>query len=237
VERPQFYDSKLRYRSEPVPDYDVSKLSAALGSLLAASPQLGGNDAYRYDVVNVTRQAIGLLGLPFVRDVEAAYQRKDKAALRATEQRVVDLLRDLDELVGTREEFLLGRWVDDASRWATTPAERDLYEWNARNIITMWGTKCTEGEEDDLNLYAHKQWQGMFTSYYLPRWQEFFAGLNRAADAGTSFDRAPFAAAMCRWEQDWSRRHDVFPTRPRGDALAVAQRLYSKYRHQLEALR
>jgi alpha-N-acetylglucosaminidase len=146
-------------------------------------------------------------------------------------------MRDLGDLVGTREEFVLGRWVDEARRWATTPAERDLYEWNARNDHHAVGHEVHGGEEDDLNLYAHKQWQGMFTSYYLPRWQEFFAGLNRAVDAGTSFDRAPFAAAMCRWEQDWSRRHDAFPTRPRGDALAVAQRLYSKYRHQLEALR
>ena len=187
--------------------------------------------------MNVTRQAIGLLGLPFVRDVEAAYRRGDRPALVVAEQRVVDLLRDLDDLVGTREEFLLGRWLDEAKRWATTPGERDLYEWNARNIITLWGTTCTEGQEDDLNLYAHKQWQGMFTSYYLPRWQEFFSGLNHAVDTGTSFDRAPFAAAMCRWEQDWSRRHEVFPTRPRGDALAVSQRLYSRYRRQLEELR
>jgi alpha-N-acetylglucosaminidase len=237
VERPQFYDPKVAYRSEPVPKYDARRLSAALDSLLAASRDLRGNDAYRYDVVNVTRQAIGLLGLPFVRDVEAAYRRRDKPALVAAEQRVIGLLRDLDDLVGTREEFLLGRWLNDAQRWATTPAERDVYEWNARNIITLWGTTCTEGQEDDLNLYAHKQWQGMFASYYLPRWREFFSGLNRAVDTETSFDRAPFAAAMCRWEQEWSRRHEVFPTRPRGDALTVSQRLYSKYRRLLEELR
>jgi hypothetical protein len=61
--------------------------------------------------------------------------------------------------------------------------------------------------------------------------------LNHATATGTPFERAPFAAAMCRWEQDWSHRHDVFPTRPRGDGLALAQRLYSKYRRQLEELR
>jgi len=237
VERPQFYDPKAAYRSEPVPKYDARRLSAALDSLLAAARDLGSNDGYRYDVVNVTRQAIGLLGVPFVRDVEAAYRRGDKPALMTAEQRVIDLLRDLDDLVGTREEFLLGRWLDEARRWGATRAERDLYEWNARNIITLWGTTCTEGQEDDLNLYAHKQWQGMFASYYLPRWQEFFAGLNRAVDTGTSFDRAPFAAAMCRWEQAWSHRHETFPARPRGDALDVSQRLYSKYRRQLEELR
>ena len=59
--------------------------------------------------------------------------------------------------------------------------ERRLYEWNARNIITLWGTKCTEGQNDDLNLYAYKEWQGMFASYFLPRWREFFARLEPIA--------------------------------------------------------
>jgi alpha-N-acetylglucosaminidase len=139
----------------------------------------------------------------------------------------------IGRLVATREEFLLGRWLEDAKRWGTTQAERDLYEWNARNLITLWGTKCTEGQNDDLNLYAFKEWQGMFTGYYLPRWQEFFARLNHSLDSGTPFDRAPFAADMCRWEQEWSRRHDTFPTAPRGDPVTTAARLYARYRAEL----
>src|SRR5678815_6047390 len=74
---------------------------------------------------------------------------------------------------------------------------RDRYEWNARNLITLWGTKCTEGENDDLNLYAYKEWQGMFSSYFRPRWAEFFARLNHSLDTNVPFDRAPFAADMC----------------------------------------
>jgi hypothetical protein len=52
--------------------------------------------------------------------------------------------------------------------------------------------------------------------------------------AGTPFDRAPFAAAMCNWEKEWLRRHDLFATRPRGDPLAVSRRLYMNYRAALE---
>ena len=233
VERPGFRVPGMAYRSEPIPPYDPHRLVDALDSLLAAAPELGARDAYRYDVVNLTRQVLGQLGLPFVDSVQAAYERGDRTALRAAEDRVLGLLDDLDALVGTRPEFLLGRWLEDAKRWGTTPAERDLYEWNARNIITLWGTKCTEGENDDLNLYAHKQWQGMFADYYKPRWEAFFDGLNRSLAEGTAFDRKPYAAEMCLWEQAWSRRHDSFPTEPSGDALAVARRLYAKYRPEL----
>jgi alpha-N-acetylglucosaminidase len=230
AERPQFYRKGVSYRSEPNPPYDNRVLARALDTLLAAAPLLGRQDAYRYDVVNLARQVLGQLGLPLINQVEAAYNARDTAALRTHEAQVTALLRDLDELVGTRPEFLLGTWIDQAKRWGRTAAERNLYEWNARNIITLWGSKCTEGENDDLNLYAFKEWNGMYTSYFLPRWQAFFARLNAAAAAGTNFDRAPFAAASCQWEQQWAHGHAAFASTPRGDAIAVATRLVDKWR-------
>ncbi|HET7043021.1 MAG TPA: alpha-N-acetylglucosaminidase [Gemmatimonadales bacterium] len=235
AERPGFYRTGVAYRSEPNPPYDNRRLAEALDSLLAAAPALGGRDAYRYDVVNLTRQLLGQLGLPYVNAVEQAMLARDTVRLRAAEGKVLGLIRDLDALVGTREEFLLGRWVAAAGRWGHTPAERALYEWNARNIVTLWGRKCTEGQGDDLNLYAFKEWQGMFSGYFLPRWQDFFAGVNAAAAAGTPYDRAPFAARSCAWEQAWSSRHQPLPTTPRGDPILTSRRLFAKYRADVAA--
>lgn len=230
AERPGFYQAKVSYRTEPNPPYDSRELLAALDSLLAAAPSLAGHDTYRYDVVNLTRQVLGQLGLPMVNRVEAAFAARDRARLLAAEGALLGLIRDLDVLVGTRPEFLLGRWLDDAKRWGTTDGERALYEWNARNLITLWGTKCTEGQGDDLNLYAFKEWEGMFVGYFLPRWTAFFAAVNRSLDLGVPFDRVPVAAELCRWEQAWSRGHQSYPSDPRGDALAVARSLIGKYR-------
>jgi alpha-N-acetylglucosaminidase len=230
AERPQFYLAERRYRSEPLSPYPDSLLAQALDSLLAAAPALGANDAYRYDVVNLSRQVLGTLGLPLIRRVEDAYKRGDRAALLAAEGQVESLLQDLDALVGTRPEFLLGRWIGDARRWGTNDAERRLYEWNARNLITLWGTKCTEGENDDLNLYAYKEWAGMFSSYFLPRWRMFFTGLNASLDSGAAFERAPFAAESCEWETRWSRDTTSFSRVPTGDPVATARRLVRKWR-------
>jgi alpha-N-acetylglucosaminidase len=236
AERPQFDRAGTAYRSEPVAPYDAHLLADALDSLLAAAPALGADDAYRYDVVNLTRQVLGQLAIPLVSQVQEAYAARDRAALHAAESRVTRLLGDLDTLVATRPEFLLGRWIAAARAWGGTAAERRLYEWNARNIITLWGTKCTEGENDDLNLYAFKEWSGMFSSYFLPRWQAFFAGLDRSLDTGIPFDRTPFAAEMCRWEEAWSRAETPFPTAPRGDALETARRLRDRYRDEVRTL-
>jgi alpha-N-acetylglucosaminidase len=234
AERPQFYMKGRAYRTGPIAPYDDRVLLQALDSLLTAAPALGGSDAYQYDVVNLARQVLGQLGLPLVNRVQAAYESGDRASLVAAEGQVESLLRDLDALVGTRREFLLGRWIADAKRWGTTDAERRLYEWNARNIITLWGTKCTEGENDDLNLYAFKEWEGMFDSYFLPRWKAFFKDLNASLDAGKPFDRKPFAAASCEWEQRWSRETNSFRTEPVGDPVATAERLVRKWRPVLQ---
>ena len=230
AERPQFYDAKAHYRSEPKLPYPDSLLWNALDSLLAAAPRLRQNDPYRYDVVNLARQALAARGLPLVLDVEAAYNRKDRAALVAAESRVLSLLGDLNRLTATRPEFLMGRWIEDAKRWGTTEEERRLYEWNARNLITLWGTKCTEGQNDDLNLYAYKEWEGMFSSYFLPRWKTFFEGLNASLENETPFDRGAFAAQSCDWEQQWSRATTPFRTAPTGDPVVTARALADKWR-------
>jgi alpha-N-acetylglucosaminidase len=73
----------------------------------------------------------------------------------------------------------------------------------------------------------------MFSTYYLPRWKEFFARLDASLDAKTPFDRAPFAADMCTWEQKWSKGHDTFRTAARGDAVETAVRMYGRYRTEV----
>ncbi len=62
AERPQFYMKGRAYRTEPIAPYDHRILDRALDSLLAAARVLGASDAYRYDVVNLTRQVLGPAG-------------------------------------------------------------------------------------------------------------------------------------------------------------------------------
>jgi alpha-N-acetylglucosaminidase len=78
AERPGFHVAGTAYRTEPVAPYYGKILARALDTLLSASGELGRKDAYRYDVVNLTRQVLGQLGLPLVNAVEAAFRRKDR---------------------------------------------------------------------------------------------------------------------------------------------------------------
>ena len=51
----------------------------------------------------------------------------------------LDILEDLDRILATNKNFLLGPWLESAKALATNSQERKLYEFNARNQITLWG--------------------------------------------------------------------------------------------------
>ncbi|HVZ96711.1 MAG TPA: alpha-N-acetylglucosaminidase [Chitinophagaceae bacterium] len=229
-ERPDFYNPKLAYRTSPIPDYDMNVLSDALQSLLNCSAAFKDLDTYQFDVVNLTRQFISPLGYYWILELQDAYEKKDLTKFLQVKEQFIGLIKDFDVLLSTKREYLLGNWIDDAKKWGDTKQEKELYEWNARNIITLWGGQCTEGQYDDLNNYAYKQWAGMFTDYHLVRWNKFFDEVETAMRKNEKWNRAPFLESSCAWEKNWSKSHNIFPAKPHGDPVEVSRRIYMKYR-------
>ncbi|MBI5424296.1 MAG: alpha-N-acetylglucosaminidase [Opitutae bacterium] len=220
-----------------VRDYDVEAVWRAWGDLLAAAPQLGRVDPFRYDLVDVARQALADLSLPLHREVVAAWRSGDRAKFIAARDRFLALGADLDRLLGTRREFLLGPWLADARAWGKTSAEADLYERNARQLITVWGGTP---ENDALFEYSCRQWSGLMEGFYLERWRKYFAWLEQQP-AGFDDHALPrrdgrvlpaandFYRDLARWEFAWCERHDPHPTTTRGDSVAVARALFEKW--------
>jgi alpha-N-acetylglucosaminidase len=206
------------------PPYDNAQLAQAWHKLLSCANELGATDTYRFDLVHVNRQVLGNLALPFRRAIVTAYQQKDRRALTTAGARLLQLIRDMDELLATREELLLGRWLADAKHWATNDEERRLYEWNARSIITLWGPR-----NSPLHEYAAKQWSGMLVGFYLPRWELFLRRLDASLAEGKPLNATATENALRDWEVQWTHRTDAYPTAPRGDAVAVSRRLWDTY--------
>lgn len=140
---------------------------------------------------------------------------------------MLNLIRDLDELLATRPEYLLGSWLEEARRWGEATAEKDRLEWNARRVLTMWG------DQTAIRDYSRRQWSGMLTGFYLPRWEKFFAAADAALASGSSFDAAAFDRELQEWERRWADQHESYPTRPRGDSFKVSQRLWDKYHAEM----
>ena len=206
---------------------DVAKLAAAWEHFLNAADALGAVDTYRFDLVQVGRHCLSSYASDLQRDMATAFEKKDVAAFERAAQRFTELLRDIDTLLGTREDFLLGRWLEDAKRWGKTEAEKARLEWNARRVLTLWG------ETPVIDDYAHKEWSGMISGFYLRRWEKAFEKAKEDLRQGKLFDAKAFDVEIRPWMSQWSSERDSYPDRARGDSVEEARRLWKKYRSSL----
>ena len=158
----------------------------------------------------MTRQVLANYSAELQAQATDAWRAKDRKSFQAASTSMLGLIRDLDELLATRPEYLLGNWLEEARRWGENRAEKDRLEWNARRVLTMWG------EQTQIRDYSRRQWSGMLTGFYLPRWEKFFAAADAALASGGSFDAAAFDRELQDWERRWADRHESYPTRPRG---------------------
>lgn len=216
----------LRRPSESVPAVATPRdgtLERAWDHLLQAGDELGALDTYAFDLVNLGRQALSNRATLIKCALQKALAAGQAARFDALGRAMIDVLSDLDELVGTREEFLLGRWLADARRWGATDAEKDHLELGARRQLTIWG------HTDILRDYARKEWAGLLKNFYVTRWRQYVAAGRAALASGRPFDPVAFERVLLDWERQWIAAHEPHETAPRGDAVAISRRLIARY--------
>jgi alpha-N-acetylglucosaminidase len=205
------------------PISDVAQMATAWEHLLNAADEFGSVDTYRFDLVQVARHCLSGHASDIQCQMAAAFEKRDMNGFEWASKCFLDLLRDIDTLLATREDFLLGRWLEDAKRWGATDAEKARLQWNARRVLTLWG------ETPVIDDYAHKEWSGMISGFYLPRWEKALRQATEDLRYGRAFDAKAFDVQIRPWMRQWSDRQDVYPDQARGDSVEVAETLWRKY--------
>lgn len=209
------------------PHYNPAELVRAWDLLISSSSRLSGRDGYRYDLVDVTRQVLADWSACLHQEVVQAYRSGDPEGFRLCASRFMELIDDMDMLLSTREEFLLGKWLESAKAMGTAPQEKSLYERNARNLLTLWGDR-----DCYIHDYASRQWAGLMKGFYGGRWKLFFDAAYRSlAEGGDMAD----SDSLCReWEWNWIHDTELYPEKPCGDEISVCLGLYGKYRARID---
>ena len=219
--------------------WESAELRKALGEMLSVADHFAnlpaGNAAanYRHDLVDIMRQCLADLGRNFLLSSTGTQESTKKVVGQDSgASRFLQLILDQDRLLGTLPEFRLGSWTEAARGLGTSVAEKDLYEKNARMLLTTWGDR-DQCESGGLHDYANREWNGLLASYYYPRWRAFF---DKGCVAQQWFEdyEWPFATgtkgAIKAYLPDAAPfAYGTFRAEPQGDPIAVVRELYEKY--------
>ena len=185
-----------------------------------------GSDRYewRYDLVNLGRQALGDYFDVLKDSLELAWNAKDLEQMKVISTKMGEVMDDCDRLVACVPEFNLQDWNEAARGWGKTAEEKDYYERSARTILSVWGNAT------NLTDYANRQWAGLIKSYYKPRWMMFCRDLINAVEDGLEFNVQRFDERI--------RYHEVLWTEPSatkidynapGDPVELSKEIINKY--------
>lgn len=206
-------------------NYNRKDLLPAWDKMVAAIPLCKQSSGFSYDLVDVTRQVLANYGRPVQLKWIKAYHDKDNKAFVKYTNEYLGLIADMDKLLATQKDFMLGPWIADARAWGTNAAEKALFEKNARNLITLWG-----GADSPLHEYSCRQWSGLLNDFYKVRWQKFFELLQASLETGKEPDFKLFDQSISNWEWQWVNSSKVYPVAPVGSSTQIVKQLYEKYR-------
>lgn len=212
----------------------------AAGLLLKDADKLKASKPYRFDVVDVQRQMMSNLGQAIHKKAAEAFANKDKAAFALHSKRFLGMLRDVDELLRTREEFNFDKWITDARSWGKTEEEKNILEKDATSLVTIWG-----GDGDPhIFDYSWREWTGLIEGYYLKRWEMFYNMLQENLDSGKNYSEEglpqthgreafranDFYSRLGDWELEYvSKTNKIRTPVTQGDEIEVAGRMFKKY--------
>lgn len=220
--RPTFNKNSGGTRTDK--NYNPGDLLPAWEHLIQASGELKNSEGFQYDLVDVTRQVLANYADTLQQSFASAYRQKNAEGFKRISQQFLSVIDDLDDLLATRKDFLLGVWLNSAKRWGMNEEERILYEKNARDLITLWGDK-----NSNLHEYACKQWSGMLKGFYKPRWEQFFHYINGVLSEHKEPDLPEFEKHIKDWEWQWVNSRESYEAMVHGDPMEKARMLYQKY--------
>lgn len=158
--RPSWTARKVSSWTSGEPYYaPIATLRAAEALLRAAreTPALLGEATFRYDLADVTRQALADLGRPLLS------RAKEDADARTA---FLEAIARTEAVLAHEPRWRLD-WYEARARRGG--GEAGVRAW--RRMVSTW----TGRPRGSLNDYAHRQLAGLMGGYYRKRWEAFFA--------------------------------------------------------------
>ena len=164
---------------------------------------------FAYDLAQWAAAYVGSKLEILTQHIEKAYAAQDMAKAGQLEEQFETLMLRMDALLSAFPTTNMQTWINFARRYGQDQQQADMYESNARRIITIWGPPV-----DD---YSARIWGGLLRDYYLPRWKHYF----QEKKTGKKFD-------FSKWETNWVEKTTglspiTIPNNPIEEAISLIQ--------------
>ncbi|EDW11625.1 uncharacterized protein Dmoj_GI17241 [Drosophila mojavensis] len=208
--------------------YNVTMVYEAWRLMLEAKETVPLNDnrraIYEHDLVDITRQCLQLSFDRFYVNLKSACRHKQLNRVEYLAGKLLELFADMERILASGEHYLLGNWLEAAKRLAPSEEQRPIYEFNARNQLTSWGPNY------QIPDYATKQWSGLMSDYFQPRWNMFLEAVIQALKTQTPFNYSEFKQRVeNEIELPFSNHTKAYPTSPVGSTWNISHDIYEKW--------
>ena len=164
--------------------YDKKELEKTLDLFINAYDELKDSEAFIYDFLDVTKQVLANSAQEYHKEMVNAYNSKNLDNFNNISTRFLNLIKLQERVLATSPEFLVGTWIDQ-SRTMLEGADdwtKDLFEFNARALITTWG----DYKNSSLKDYSNRQWAGLTGDLYYKRWEMWVDSLKTQLEGGSA---------------------------------------------------
>jgi alpha-N-acetylglucosaminidase len=225
--RPKLKLDRVSTWGTAIPYFTVADIAPAWDEMLLAAQDLGESDGFLLDLADLTRQIVSNYAWELYPKVIAAHRQGDKEAFERLAAQYLTLFDDMNSLLLTRKEFMVGPWIETFRRWGTDEQQKRMLEQAAKTYISTWSEKVYS-EEGRLHDYAFREWAGTMTDLYKARYETYFTALRKMTD--------PNVEPVIDWygfDYAWITSSGNYPVEPVGHTVEVCKILHDKYRNQL----
>ncbi|MGG7078820.1 alpha-N-acetylglucosaminidase TIM-barrel domain-containing protein [Clostridium sardiniense] len=216
--RPDFtINSASTWGNNKIP-YDKKEFEKALELFIKAYDELKDSEAFIYDFLDVAKQVLANSSQEYHKEMVNAYKKKDLAKFEKISTQFLELIRLQERILSTSPEFLVGNWIED-SRTMLEGADdwtKDLFEFNARALITTWG----DYKNGSLKDYSNRQWAGLTGDLYLKRWETWINGLTEELKTGKKAPSINWHKMEYEWAVQKTSEEKYYPTEGSGENLS-----------------
>ena len=240
---PKLTGAKARVYGTNSKAYASKDIIPAWAGLLDAADAIteqGGtlNAQFQYDLVDLTRQALGDLSGDVYTKINPAYKADNKDEALKYAGLMVDLCEKMDAILSTNRFFLLGTRLADAKARGVTDGDKAYFEKVERTFMTYWVLdNYDSGKNGGLIDYCNRHLAGLTTDYYGMRWRAFYNELDRAMTAGSGqYSQSNVDGAIKAAVTVWTEDRTPYPTETAGDSAAVSRSVLTHYTPLIQEL-